>query len=172
MNGGWQCRCGLLCMVAMLGACSDADLEGLDKQLTALADQPPPAPRRLTAISRALPENYGYRQAAGRSPFRADEESRSITLSPMGLSTIVLSQYSLDQLELQGILARGDRHWALVASPDGELHRLGLARRLGRDAWKVVAIGSRSMTLVARASTGEQVTRQQVMRLGASRPDG
>ncbi|GEN25747.1 hypothetical protein HCU01_36960 [Halomonas cupida] len=172
MSAGWRYWCGLLCSVMMLTGCGDAELERLDAQLAALVDQSSVRePRQVVGTSLDhLPVHDPL--AIGRSPFRADGDSRLLEMSSLAFPGSALSQYELDQLELQGTLARGDRYWALVAAPDGHLHRLGVNQRLGQRGWKVVAIDGESMSIVAQGATGEQVAERQIMRLGASRGDG
>lgn len=171
MSTGWRYWCGLMCAV-MLPGCGDAELDRLDAQLAALADQSPrrERPRVVDTSLDHLPSHYQL--ATGRSPFRADGENRLLEMTSLEPPGSALSQYELDQLELRGTLARGDRYWALVVAPDGHLHRLGVAQRLGRRGWKVVAIDEESMTVVAPSATREQIAEKQVMRLGASRMDG
>lgn len=172
MSTVWLYWCGLLCSVMMLTGCGDAELDSLDAQLAALVDQSSARERRQvvdTSLDR-LPVHDPL--VIGRSPFRADGESRLLEMSSLELPGSALSQYKLDQLELQGTLARVDRYWALVAAPDGHLHRLGMGQRLGRGGWKVVAIDRESMSVVTEGATGEQGVEKQVMRLGASRVDG
>lgn len=156
----WPARSALVALLMALGACSDADLDTLERQLVSL--QANPDAERLAALP-PLPDYpaVAYRFAGERSPFQARlpqpetlpqgeadlEPDRSRPREP-------LEAFDLSALDLVGTLSVGGRPSALVRAPDGTVHRLRVGNHLGSDFGRIVGITESSVQLVELVPTG------------------
>lgn len=164
MSGRRRAKCCGSWLVVMLCGCDVADIDSLDSELSAIAGSVSVV-EEVDVAADELPVPEAYNRATGRSPFRLD---RSIGAPEQESEYSTLQQYPLEVLTLQGTLARGDERWALVASPDGHLHRLGMAQYIGRVGWRITDIGVESMTLVASDAVDGHMSARRVLWLGGS----
>lgn len=157
-------RVGVLVSVllgAALAGCQQADLDALDRRLAEalspeLDRQPVTLPEMVT-----LPVLH-YRYASARSPFRF--EGQDLGGLPFG-SAGGLAGFSLDELELVGVLGRGPRHWALFEAPDGHLYRVAEGAMLAHPPARVASISDEAVRLEAVAGKDYR-WKERVMRVG------
>lgn len=148
-------------LVAILTGCQQADLEALDRRLArALA---PELDRRPVALPEvvSLPVLH-YRYANARSPFRFEGQGLDGQQFGQGGG---LAAFSLDELDLVGVLGRGPRRWALFEAPDGHLYRVEEGAMLASPPARVAAITVEAVRL--EAVTGKDYRwKERVMRVG------
>lgn len=151
---------GALLGVALTG-CQQADLDALDRRLAeALA---PELDRRPVALPEvvSLPM-LQYRYANARSPFRFEGQGFGGQRFGQGSG---LAAFSLDELELVGVLGRGPRHWALFEAPDGHLYRVAQGEMVANPPARVAAISGEAVRLEAVAGKDYR-WKERVMRVG------
>ncbi|MCX7945381.1 MAG: pilus assembly protein PilP [Hydrogenophilus sp.] len=51
-----------------------------------------------------------------------------------------LEAFAFEDLQLKGLIQKGDSAWALIAAPDGRLYRVTVGNYLGRDFGRIVAL--------------------------------
>ncbi|MAR74487.1 pilus assembly protein PilP [Halomonas sp.] len=147
--------------VAILAGCQQADLDTLDRRLAeALA---PELDRRPVALPEVvtLPVLH-YRYASARSPFRFEGQGFDGQQFGQGGG---LASFSLDELDLVGVLGRGPRHWALFETPDGHLYRVAEGGVLASPPARVAAITVEAVRLEAVAGKDYR-WKERVMRVG------
>ncbi|MCE9664185.1 pilus assembly protein PilP [Halomonas sp. M5N1S17] len=146
-------------MLALAG-CADPQLSSLDRELATIRANPgTPASLELPQVPSY--EATPYEQGDRRSPFRPQlPEPETAPAGEAGLapdadrSREPLEAYSLEELELVGVLAMGGQSNALIKAPDGEVHRLQIGRHMGRDHGRIVSITGSSVQLVELVPTG------------------
>jgi len=158
----WLTRGALLAMLLMLGACRDADLPSLERQLEAMRVDPgevdlAPVPPMPTYVS------VDYRFADERSPFQARLEVTEDLPGDRENSDLApdasrpkepLEAYDLSELELVGTLTVGGRPSALIQAPDGNVYRLRAGNYMGSDFGRIIGITESSVQLVEIVPTG------------------
>ncbi|MBB3183802.1 type IV pilus assembly protein PilP [Halomonas fontilapidosi] len=158
----WLTRVALLALLLALGACRDANLPALERELEAMRVDPgevdlEPVPPMPTYTS------VDYQFADERSPFQARPPEPE-ELPGMGADSNVapdesrpkdpLEAYDLSQLELVGTLTVGGQPSALVQSPEGQVHRLRTGDHMGSDFGRIIGITESSVQLVEIVPTG------------------
>ena len=159
----WLTRGALLALLLALGACRDANLAGLERELESMRVNPgdvvlepvPPVPSYVSV---------DYYFADERSPFQArlpepesqpDDEGGSSDLAPdESRPREPLEAYDLGQLELVGTLTVGGQPSALIKAPDGKMHRLRTGNHMGSDYGRIIGITNASVQLVEIVPTG------------------
>jgi len=121
-------RNAIACIAAALATLGCAPQEPIDRVVSQLdasarghvAPLPPPAPRVDTA----------YTAGSGRDPFSA---SHPVVAEPRTRRGDPLEAYALDTLRMVGTVAVQGALYALVRSPDGNVHRVRAGDGIGRD---------------------------------------
>lgn len=158
----WLIRGALVTMLLTLGACRDADLTGLERELEGMRVDPgevtlEPVPPMPTYTS------VDYKFADERSPFQArkpEAEEVSGGGPDSGLAPDEsrpkepLEAYDLGELELVGTLTVGGEPSALIKAPDGKVHRLQVGNHMGTDFGRIIGITGASVQLVEIVPTG------------------
>ncbi|CAM3389275.1 pilus assembly protein PilP [Halomonas lysinitropha] len=158
----WLTRGALLALLLTLGACRDANLPELERDLEAMRVDPgqvdlEPVPPMPTYTS----VNYDY--ADERSPFQArlpEPEELPGGGADSGLSPDEsrqkepLEAYDLSELELVGTLTVEGQPSALIQAPDGKVHRLRIGNYMGSDFGRIIGITDSSVQLVEIVPTG------------------
>ncbi|AMD01978.1 MULTISPECIES: pilus assembly protein PilP [Halomonas] len=147
-------------LVLALAGCADPQLASLDRELATIRANPGmPEPLALPEVPRYEPTPYT--EGDRRSPFRPQLPEPEAT--PQGDDGVApdadrprepLEDYSLEELELVGVLSMGGQSNALIKAPDGEVHRLQIGRHMGRDHGRIVSITGSSVQLVELVPTG------------------
>ena len=150
-------RVGLLGLAVLSAGCQDAGLEALERRLEAWrVDAVAPARQALPAAPEE--EVISYRFADAPSPFAVPEsgEGRADVgeVASREVSRTPLEDLTIEALNLVGILRIADEAWALVRTPEGRVHRVGVGARLGRHRGRIVAIGEAEVRLVVRHPDG------------------
>ncbi|MFY0989420.1 pilus assembly protein PilP [Halomonas sp. C05BenzN] len=143
-----------------LAGCADPQLGSLDRDLSAIRNDPGQVPRvELPEIPEYEPVPYD--EADRRSPFiaqlpEAEQPPRgSEELAPdLERPREALEAYGLGELDLVGTLQVGGQPSALVRAPDGQVHRLRVGNHLGSDFGRIVSITEASVQLVEVVPTG------------------
>lgn len=171
---------GLLLASLLLSGCEDADLEGLQARLDALRNNPKGQIASLPEMPRYATASYDQRRR--RSPFVAEQPSETAAADPAEASPLPdadrprqpLEAFELDNLSLVGTIIVGKTPSALIAAPDGRVHRLFEGDYLGRDYGRILSVEPRGLTLVetVRGSGGEWIERHQRLEMAAQDSDG
>ena len=164
MSGQWKTRrvapALLGAVVAMLGVsgCSEqrtlSDLEryvsSLHADIVPQVDPLPEQPPVVTVIYTAdeskdpfAPSNvYGKDEILAEAKTDSAPEIDPLAPDPARLRE-PLERYPLDALELVGTMRLDAGNWALVKSPDGQIHRVVVGSYLGQNIGKIVAINEK-----------------------------
>ena len=164
MSGQWKTRrvapALLGVVVAMLGisGCSEqrtlSDLEryvsSLHADIVPQVDPLPEQPPVVTVIYTAdeskdpfAPSNvYGKDEILAEAKTDSAPEIDPLAPDPARLRE-PLERYPLDALELVGTMRLDAGNWALVKSPDGQIHRVVVGSYLGQNIGKIVAINEK-----------------------------
>ncbi|MBS9403160.1 pilus assembly protein PilP [Halomonas sp. TRM85114] len=141
-------------VLGLLGGCSDPQLGSLDRELTAIRNDPGKVPK---VVLPEIPdyETVAYTLADQRSPFLARSRQdggptpHDSDLAPNpDRPKDVLEAYALSELELVGTLTVEGRPSALVRAPNGQVHRLTTGQYMGQDNGRIVTITEASVGLV------------------------
>ncbi len=171
---------GLLLASIVLSGCEDADLVGLQARLDALRNNPKGNIASLPEMPRYATASYDQQQR--RSPFVAEQPAEAAAADPTEASPLPdadrprqpLEAFELDNLSLVGTMIVGKTPSALIAAPDGRVHRLFEGDYLGRDYGRIISVESRGLTLVetVHGSGGERIERRQRLEMAAQDSDG
>lgn len=155
-------RVAWVALLFTLGACRDANLPELERDLEAMRADPgqvelEPVPPPPTYIS------VSYDYADERSPFQArlpEPEELPGGGADSGISPDEsrpkepLEAYDLSELELVGTLKVEGQPFALIQAPDGKVHRLRIGNHMGSDFGRIIGITDSSVQLVEIVPTG------------------
>ena len=169
---------GLLFASIVLSGCEDADLEGLQARLNTLRNNPKGQIASLPEMPRYTTASYDQQQR--RSPFVAEQAaaaagpSEASPLPDADRPRQPLEAFELDNLSLVGTMIVGKTPSALVAAPDGRVHRLFEGDYLGRDYGRIISVEPRGLTLVetVRGPGGEWTERRQRLEMAGQDSDG
>ncbi len=147
-------------LVLVLAGCADPQLSSLDRELAEIRANPGmPEPLELPEVPRYAPTPY--EEGDRRSPFQPQlPEPEATPAGDVGVAPDAdrprepLEAYSLEELELVGVLTMGGQSNALIKAPDGEVHRLQVGSHMGRDHGRIVSITGSSVQLVELVPTG------------------
>lgn len=144
----------LLSLCVLIAGCSDPRLAELDRQLTALRNEPGPAPSFEPVV---IPGHDGvdYRPVESRSPFqpRALDAAREVPVNSQVMPKAdrqrePLEAYALSELTLVGTLTVSGEPSALIKEPGGQVRRLRVGNYLGLNHGRIVDITSSTVLLV------------------------
>lgn len=156
----WTRTVTLVCLMAILSACSDSDVSDLDSFMDEKNARPGGVIAPIPTFKAY--EAFAYSATRMRSPFDRPIEVREIT-QLQSVSTIkpddnrakeFLEQYTFDSLAMVGTLARDGREWALVRDPDGGIHRVTQGNFLGRNHGKIVDLADTYLAVVEIVTDG------------------
>ncbi len=151
----------VLTVVALgLAGCADPELGALDRQLEEIRRNPGGMARlELPEVPRYDP--VPYREGNRRSPFRQalPEPEAQVALNgelapDHNRRREPLEAYALEDLALVGLLGIRGESYALVRSPEGEVHRLRAGSYLGNNHGRIEEVSQRSVRLVELVATG------------------
>ncbi|HEX7046172.1 MAG TPA: pilus assembly protein PilP [Gammaproteobacteria bacterium] len=103
-------------------------------------------------------ETFTYQAQDVRSPFQPDESSGATTAergtgSGSGIqpdfnrNREYLEQFPLDTLSMVGTITANNQKFALVADPDGAVHRVQVGNYLGQNHGKIIEINDMQITI-------------------------
>ncbi|WP_110692527.1 pilus assembly protein PilP [Salinicola halophyticus] len=160
-----------------LAGCESADLASLQAHLDTLRHKPQGQIASLPEMPGYLSASYD--QGSQRSPFVAEQVAEpgpeeTAPLPDAERPRQPLEAFELDSLSLVGTLTVGKTPSALVAAPDGRVHRLFRGNYLGRDYGRIVSVEPRGLTLVetVRDSAGGWTERRQQLEMAKQESDG
>ena len=90
-------------------------------------------------------------------PIAAEEEAlaKGDCWQPERLSTNdPLERFELSSLTFKGVIGGPGSYWALVASPDNSIHRVGIGRMLGSNRGRVDSISQQTLSLTEHLPDG------------------
>lgn len=175
-SGRWL-PAGLLALLALavLSAC-DRDDDDLDAYIQETLDRPG---GEIDPIPQIEPtEPYDYTGHTRRSPFEPDEridpdlaeadpDDEGPSPDPERRQEF-LEQFTLDSLEMQGILELGGQLYALIRDPDGVIHRVTVGNHMGQNHGEVVEISETEVRLNELVSDGTGGWNEREARLSLS----
>lgn len=150
-------RAWLLCL--LLSGCQESD--DLDRYLAEVRARPAAPIEPLPVATSFVPQPYTALRE--RSPFiepkpeqRSSEQGKPecqqrATDGPRQL----LEQYALENLVMTGSLARSGELWALIATPDGRVVKVGKGQRLGLHHGVITVITPNAVALEETVPDGK-----------------
>ena len=168
---------GLLVLIALAGlsAC-DRDQDDLDAYIQETLDREGGEIEPIPQIEPTEP--YDYTGHTERSPFEPDEridpelaegdpDDEGPSPDPDRRQEF-LEQFTLDSLEMQGILELGGQLYALIRDPDGVVHRVTVGNYMGQNHGEVVEISETEVRLNELVSDGTGGWNEREARLSLS----
>ncbi len=119
-------------------------------------------------------EPFTYASVALRSPFKKREvifvdTNKNKNKPDLNRPKEPLESFAMDSLNMVGVLQKGSVVWALVSTPDGNIHYVKPGDYMGRNYGKVVRITTDEINLVETVQgTGGWEQRPAVLLLGKS----
>lgn len=159
--------------ILVLGGCSGgADTAQLQQRLAAIAQQPGGEIEPLPAFEPY--EAFTYGAASMRSPFdlpriaaEDDGEPPELVQPDLTREREPLEAFSINRLEMVGMLRQGNRIMALVRDETGQVHRITEGNYMGRNHGKVdrVTADRIELTEIVPAGDGGWVERPRTVEL-------
>jgi type IV pilus assembly protein PilP len=150
-----------------LAACGDDDLTGLEEFAARIKAREPNPIDPIPESER--PDAFLYEPDGRRDPFvpenpRADSlpvtAERGNAADPLRRKE-ELEQYALDSLTMVGTLQQGERIWALIAAPAGQLYRVSTGNYLGRNNGRITGVTEDGIELIELVSEGDNDWRER-----------
>ncbi len=117
-------------------------------------------------------ESFAYRAGDRRDPFQQarPDAAAAVASGPrpnLERSREPLEEYPLDSLRMQGVIETPKSVYALVAAPDGVIHRVTVGNHLGQNFGQVKSIAETeiSLTEIVPDGFGGWVSRPAVLAL-------
>lgn len=133
-------------MLLWLGGCSEPEQE-ITQYIAEIKKRPALPVEPLPEFT--VPPSAIYQAHQLRDPFLPDKQPKVNRLQPdRDRPMEPLEAYPLDSLKMVGTLEQKDGKWALIATPDGTVQRVGLDQHLGQNHGRVVAIYGDSIELM------------------------
>ncbi|MET0540646.1 MAG: pilus assembly protein PilP [Variovorax sp.] len=129
-----------LLALALAAGCSSKDAD-LDNFLATTKQEQPQGVEPLPEVKPQ--ESFAYAARTLRSPFvpggSGDSSAQSVRPNS-SRSRQHLEQFSLDSLQMRGIMRIGGRQYALIRSPDGVVHRVQAGQYIGQSEGRITAV--------------------------------
>jgi len=150
-----------LVAVVFIAGCGGSRMNELDAYIDKINQRPPGPLEPLPEIPQV--DTFLYDPGDRRDPFVMDDRTaqEALLVQNCGLKPDPLrpkqelEQYSLDSLRMVGTLEQYETRWALVASPDGILHRVKVGDYLGRNNGQITSISPEGIQLAELVSDGQ-----------------
>ena len=117
--------------------------------------------------------DLGYAPETLRNPFAVHSESKNQTTKETKTAAAdtdrirePLERFSLDALTLVGILRQADASWALIRTPEGEVHRVTVGNHLGHNHGRILTVGKTGLTLRELVADDRGGRRQRTIEFG------
>ncbi len=132
-------------LAGLLTACSGRDSD-LDRFIAATKKEPG---GRVEPLPEVKPyEAYTYAAQGLRSPFVPGGGGHAGVRPASHRNREFLEQYSLDTLKMVGTLNLGGKHYGLVQTKDGRVHRVVLGEHMGTNDGKITDITGSKIALI------------------------
>lgn len=142
----------LFCMLALLGC------ERHETRLAGLKIYIEDVKHRPSQVIGSMPQwrSFGsFGNFVGknrRDPFQPSQ-ARGMRRGPDGIKA-TLAVFSLDALTMVGSLEQADSVWAIIAAPDGSVHKVKAGDCIGQNFSRVDEVSSTQITLVETVPDG------------------
>lgn len=159
-----------LVSVVLLSGCHGPELDQLDGTLSRIRQTPgTPSASRIEPLVVYPVEAYGYSDT--RSPFQAVQSPLQIAdvnqdapLVPDAQRTPgPLERFSISELRLVGTLVMGERHVALIETPDGHVTSARTGDHAGSNGGRITHIEAHKVRITERITTQQGWQEQQVL---------
>jgi type IV pilus assembly protein PilP len=142
-------RVAVAVALAALAGCSD-DTSALRSRVTEIKSRPG---GRIEPLPEVKPyETFAYPSADQRSPFEPGAASGSVGANGIRPDASrpreFLEQFSLDTLNMVGTLRLDGRHFGLIQTQDGLVHRVLTGNYLGQSDGRVTAVEEGRISLI------------------------
>jgi type IV pilus assembly protein PilP len=160
-----------LTATVMLSGCStnQSDLEEYIRQIKA-------RPRKAVPPMPTVEPFEGFSYEAGelRDPFQRTSltaKSPSEIAPPVDHVPEPLEAFVLNQLALVGTLHQGNRQWALISAPDGQVHSVTVGNFLGRNYGQIIKVDETLLVLREIVPDGLGGWKEQSTELAMADPE-
>jgi type IV pilus assembly protein PilP len=159
-----------LLLPLVLVACGGDGMDDLREFMrTAHADKKP----RIEPLPEIKPaESYQYSATELTDPFAASNLRPTLSAKAAGSAQPdpnrrhePLEDYPLDSLKMVGTLSRGAQVWAVIAAPDGTVHRVQRGNYLGQNFGRIRSITESKLDIIELTQTtiGDWVQRDATL---------
>jgi type IV pilus assembly protein PilP len=143
-----------------LAGCADSKLDELKRYTEEIKAEPPGPLEPLPEVQQV--DTFVFEPGNRRDPFVMDDSSARAAapgtgggLAPDPLRRKEeLEQYPLDSLRMVGTLEQNETMWALIATPDGILHRVRVGNYMGQNNGQITRITENEIQLIEVVSDG------------------
>jgi len=151
----------LVSLVSLVGCSSDRKHSDLDKKMSDARTRPQGVIEPLPEYPAA--ERFNYSALALRSPFEppaiitGDEKvsGNAVSAPDQSRSKEPLELISYAELSMVGILARGDKMWALLDDGSGKVHRVNRGNYIGRNFGLITEVNRRELEIMETVPDGK-----------------
>lgn len=148
-------------LIGLAGCASDRQHSDLDNKMSEARTRPQGVIEPLPVYPEA--ERFNYSALALRSPFEppaiitGDEKisGNAVPAPDQSRAKEALELISYAQLSMVGILARGDRMWALVDDGAGKVHRVKRGNYIGRNFGLITQVNRRELEIMETVPDGK-----------------
>ena len=151
----------LVSLAGLAGCASDRQHSDLDNKMSDARTRPQGVIEPLPVYPEA--ERFNYSALALRSPFEppaiitGDEKvsGNAVSAPDQSRSKESLELVSYAELSMVGILARGDKMWALVDDGSGKVHRVNRGNYIGRNFGLITEVNRRELEIMETVPDGK-----------------
>lgn len=132
----------LLSMCLLVSSCDKGKHSDLNRYIKQTKQQSPQS--KLPKAKPIKMTHSEYTQRKSRNPF----ENPLLLKSKKRYPNSILRSYTLDSLRLVGILNKTHHTWAIIATPDGKMHKIQVGFRIGTNQALVTKITKNTVQLL------------------------
>ena len=151
----------LVSLAGLAGCANDRQHSDLDNKMSDARTRPQSFIEPLPVYPEA--ERFNYSALALRSPFEppaiitGDEKvsGNAVSAPDQSRSKESLELVSYAELSMVGILARGDKMWALVDDGSGKVHRVNRGNYIGRNFGLITEVNRRELEVMETVPDGK-----------------
>jgi type IV pilus assembly protein PilP len=149
-----------ICCSSLLVGCGQPRLDELQTYVDRVRARPPGPLEPIPEVPQV--DTFLYQPGTRRDPFVMDDRTAQATTPRQGTGIAPdplrrreeLENFSLDALRMVGTLEQNETRWALIATPDGVLHRVRVGNYMGQNNGQIVQISPEGIALTEIVGQG------------------
>lgn len=146
-------------IIFLLSGCiNQQDTNKIAQLLDELRTQPQTQQTALLPAPARLELNYTKDNL--RDPFQPSQNIADLLINT-DIQREALENYTLDELSFRGVMQKGHQTYALIITPDKQLHRVTLGNKLGKNQGVIIHLDTHSIILKEYITQDNQLFKQE-----------
>lgn len=150
----------IMCMPLLSGCSKSKDMEDLERFVEQTKQTPAQPIEPLPTVKPI--DKFSYTASQKRDPFVKVLQRNYNGIRPdMNRPKEPLEAYTLDSLQMVGILTEHNKTWGIIVAPDNTVYRVNVGSYLGQNFGKVTAITPTEIKILETIPQGDNWTQRE-----------